>query len=86
MTAPASGVGSGDTCVAIMEDRPCTCQLQDEIERLRAVMSDPAAVHINMLRGAIAKPSIRNIVHLYGADALIEVAQQMSASRKDGDA
>jgi prophage DNA circulation protein len=28
-------------------------------------LSDPIAVHINMMRGTIAKPSIENIHHLY---------------------
>lgn len=30
-----------------------------------AKLSDPLAVHINMVRGTIAKPSIENIRHLY---------------------
>lgn len=42
----------------------------DEITRLRAALSDPVAVHINMLRGVIAKPTLAQIVHLYGEDAL----------------
>lgn len=31
-----------------------------------ALLADPVAVHLNMLRGVIAKPSIENIIHLYG--------------------
>jgi hypothetical protein len=33
-------------------------------------LQDPVTVHVNMLRGGIAKPSITNIIHLYGAEAL----------------
>ncbi len=31
----------------------------------RAMLSDPNAVHVNMLRGSIAKPSLGQIMHLY---------------------
>ena len=41
-----------------------------EIERLRAALADPSAVHINMLRGVIAKPTLPQIIHLYGKDAI----------------
>lgn len=34
------------------------------------VLFDPVAVHANMLRGTIAKPTIEQIIHLYGVDAL----------------
>ena len=44
-----------------------------EIERLRAALQDPATVHINMLRGIIAKPTLAQIIHLYG-DASIRAA------------
>lgn len=37
-------------------------ELEAKIDQLK---SDPVAVHINMLRGQIAKPSWRNILHLY---------------------
>lgn len=42
----------------------------DETERLREVIADPNAVHVNMLRGSIAKPSIAQFIHLYGEDAV----------------
>jgi len=54
----------------------------DHIERFESVMADPIAVHINMLRGSIAKPSITNIVHLYGAATLRAHLKQGEA---DGD-
>jgi hypothetical protein len=41
-----------------------------EAEAERAVLADPAAVHLNMLRGGIAKPSVANIIHLYGEETL----------------
>jgi len=34
------------------------------------VLSDPAAVHVNMMRGAIALPSIRSALHAHSAEAL----------------
>lgn len=33
-------------------------------------LKDPASVHVNMLRGTIAKPSARNIWHIYGKELL----------------
>ena len=35
-----------------------------------AELTDPVAVHANMLRGTIATPTVEQIIHLYGADAL----------------
>lgn len=35
-----------------------------------AVLQDPVSVHLNMLTGKIAKPSLAQIIHLYGEDAL----------------
>lgn len=34
------------------------------------IMADPNAVHINILRGSIAKPTVEQIIHIYGADIL----------------
>ena len=33
-------------------------------------LADPVLVHANMLRGTIAKPTLEQIIHLYGVDAL----------------
>ena len=33
-------------------------------------LTDPVVVHANMLRGTIAKPTVEQIIHLYGVDAL----------------
>lgn len=45
---------------------------QKRIEELEAALRDPVVVHLNMLRGGIALPSVANIVHLYGAEVLRE--------------
>lgn len=37
---------------------------------IAAKLQDPVVVHAAMLRGEIAKPAIRDMLHLYGADAL----------------
>lgn len=40
-------------------------------------LADPVTVHANMLRGSIAKPTVEQIVHLYGREAfqpMIDVA------------
>lgn len=41
-----------------------------ELKKLQTLLADPSAVHLNMLRGSIAKPSPRQIVHIYGRDVL----------------
>jgi hypothetical protein len=58
----------------------------DKLESL----SDPTAVHLNMLRGGIAKPSVPNIWHLYGEEALLAEAPEhirtaLTPQEKDGD-
>lgn len=37
-----------------------------------AELTDPIAVHANMLRGTIAKPTVEQIIHLYGVDVLVK--------------
>lgn len=37
---------------------------------LLQALADPNVVHVNMLRGTIARPSLAQIIHIYGADAL----------------
>jgi hypothetical protein len=59
------------------ETKQDLAEAADEIERLRAdlaKLSDPAAVHVNMLRGTIAKPSWEAIKHVYAAEAEAERA------------
>jgi len=47
-------------------------------ENVKALLADPNAVHANMLRGTIAKPSLAQIVHLYGERELLD---HLSAER-----
>jgi hypothetical protein len=44
--------------------------MSDEQERLKAQLQDPTVVHAAMLRGHIATPTVRTILHVYGAEAL----------------
>ncbi len=37
---------------------------------LKMLETDPGAVHIAMLRGSIAKPAIRQMLHIHGQSAL----------------
>lgn len=39
-------------------------------EELSAALSDPNVVHVNMLRGTIARPTPAQIIHIYGTDAI----------------
>lgn len=43
------------------------------IEQSATDLTDPVTVHANMLRGTIARPTVEQIVHLYGRDALTKV-------------
>lgn len=43
-----------------------------------ASLSDPAAVHINMLRGGIARPSPANIWHIYRSDLLYAMPSDLA--------
>lgn len=59
----------GGTGITYQTERRCACQGPD--------LTDPVAVHVNMLRGTIAKPTVEQIVHLYGREAfqpMIDVA------------
>jgi hypothetical protein len=43
---------------------------KSELRNVEFGLADPVAVHANMLRGTIAKPTVSQIIHLYGADAI----------------
>lgn len=58
------------TVIRAEADRLSALLGPEENLKLRAVLADPIAVHLNMLRGGIAKPSVANIIHLYGANVL----------------
>lgn len=60
--------------IALMSKRELQFRLDEalrDVDRLQAALSDPIAVHANMLRGTIAKPSPGQIVHIYGVEALL---------------
>lgn len=64
----------GGTGITYQTERRCACQGPD--------LSDPTAVHINMLRGTIAKPTVEQIIHLYGVDALAKALASIEYERK----
>lgn len=37
---------------------------------IHEILEDPNAVHQNLLRGTLARPSVEQIIHVYGAEAL----------------
>ena len=60
-----------------LHDPDCNCDSAEAVEVLANALPavqpdlmDPNVVHANMLRGTIAKPSLKQIIHLYGVDAL----------------
>jgi len=53
---------AGQAIAAAIRTLPATTQETD--------LTDPNAVHANMLRGAIAKPTLGQIIHIYGIGAL----------------
>jgi uncharacterized coiled-coil DUF342 family protein len=40
-------------------------EILSRYDELKTILANPIAVHLNMLRGEIAKPSLENIEHLY---------------------
>lgn len=66
-------------------DETCKQGAEKMLETLiRKVLADPVAVHMNMLRGAIAKPSFENIIHLYGAQNLQEALIRLEEKDANG--
>ena len=51
------------------------------IQELEASLLDPGCVHVNMLRGGIAKPSWNNILHIY-PDKRDEISKMSQALEK----
>lgn len=39
--------------------------------RVHTSLLDPVTVYVNMMHGQIAKPSVRQIIHIYGREALL---------------
>ena len=50
------------------------------------MLQDPNAVHVNMLRGAIAKPTWKQIKHLYAAEVEADEAAIIRLTRDLDDA
>ena len=40
-------------------------ELEQELAAVKAILADPVAVHVNVLRGTIAKLSDANVKHVY---------------------
>jgi hypothetical protein len=57
--------------VALVNAAPALLDTAERVGRLEEALGDPATVHVNMLRGGIAKPSPASIWHLYGDEALV---------------
>ena len=59
--------------------------LMREAAKELALLSDPNAVHANMVRGTIANPSIRQILHIYGESEIMKVidADKMARLKKE---
>lgn len=47
---------------------------EQELAQLKAILADPDAVHVNLLRGTIAMPSVRQMRHVIG-DAQYETLE-----------
>lgn len=73
-TAPAPNVQAEVLdwlCAALnAAQAPSAPAVPDELARIKALLQEPAAVHVAMLRGEIAKPDVRTMLHVYGEDAL----------------
>lgn len=54
-----------------------------EYDAICDALNDPIAVHANMLRGTIAKPTIEQIIHLYGVDALCKALAPVIVQEAD---
>lgn len=73
----------GATGLSSDEDGGPECQLTDgrwtcsSLCYERAIaggidLSDPVAVHVNLLCGTIARPNVGQMIHLYGRDAVVD--------------
>lgn len=71
--------------VRIVEDLVAALQARSDADgALRSALADPTAVHANMLRGSIAKPSPRSIWHIYGEDLLKEAPEDLLQKLRGG--
>jgi hypothetical protein len=51
---------------------------------LAILANDPNAVHINLLRRSLARPTVSQIIHIYGEDAIRAALSAASAVRSEG--
>jgi chromosome segregation ATPase len=61
-------------------------EILSRYDELKTLLANPIAVHMNMLRGEIAKPSLENIEHLYpeiGA-RIAELTKERDEARETG--
>ncbi|MGM5018689.1 hypothetical protein [Tardiphaga sp. 367_B4_N1_1] len=70
---------SDSTRRSVTSDRPTASATEHNWSEADA-LQDPVAVHLNMLRGGIAKPSWQNIQHLYADEFAALAAVQISAA------
>jgi len=60
--------------------------LRSQLEEARALvggLSDPVVVHANMLRGAIAKPSLTSFLHAMGNHALVAIRETVAIAERN---
>lgn len=75
--ANAAGIRS-PVIWAIARDAALAAILQSDQQQAE-LLSDPTAVHVNMLRGGIAKPTPANIWHIYGRELLDAMPDEFRA-------
>jgi hypothetical protein len=61
---------------------PSEAEITDT-ELLAILANDPNAVHINLLRRSLARPTVSQIIHIYGEDAIRAALSAASAVRSE---
>lgn len=57
----------------------------ETVDWLLRVLADPNAVHFHMLHGAIAKPSVAQIIHIYRPEVLADALSTAGWRKIEGD-
>ena len=73
---------SRDAVLHALQEWTYCCDVEDVVRALPAVqpdLADPNVVHANMLRGTIAKPTLKQIKHIYGDAVQIKMTMQDEA-------
>ena len=64
-----AALGVKNTCpfCGSLVSAPCSrcVELEQELVSIKAILADPVAVHVNVLRGTIAKLSDTGVKHVY---------------------